>query len=130
MNSSDLVRLGQISANIAGDYRYTEIVSVCLDASTGVVFIRVHNVNPIGGMDGPGGVHNPSLSYEAKTKAGASAKDVIMLLRDTIRSHASIVRDYGTPFKKFEFFVSGENRVAHGLSVKNCQMALTRGMSV
>jgi len=117
------MEIGRISANIAGDYRYTSRVIVELNPNGSVTVVR-RETSAVSGMDGPG------LSYEA----GVFARREIE--KPTGAKIARAVKDcfdttiicYGKPSKNFEWRVYG-TIIAKGVSATKAQKALDAARS-
>ena|SRR3990167_7795575 len=108
-------QIGGISANIAGDYRYTQIFRLFLEEDRSVT-LEVWGTSPIGGMDGSGGVHWDEPEFKAKTCPNATARDVGLLIRGVLKDkvHGGIIRSYGKPTKNFEWY----NHKGRGISMR------------
>jgi uncharacterized protein YuzE len=125
---NDEIRMGSISACIAGDYRYTDSVSVTYDTRSEVVYIRMRHSGAVGGMDGPGG------SYESRVAAKRTIEEptpekIVKHLREMIKC-SDIIVHYGKPTKRFHWFGGGENAPTYGISVKACASALAHVKSM
>lgn len=98
-------QIGGISACIAGDYRYTQIFRLFLEDDRSVT-LEVHGTSPIGGMDGPGGVHEAEPEFKDKTGPNATAREVGVLIRRVLKhkDHGEIIVRYGKPSKNFQWY--------------------------
>lgn len=105
--------IGHISANIAGDPRYTSLIEVTLDGDK--VTVQRLESGAVGGMDGPGGRTGYSVKHTAT--CAVDPKAVVALIK---RAMDSTIKDYGKPTKNFEWAGSKDR----GLSVAKCQTAL------
>lgn len=108
-------QIGGISACIAGDYRYTQIFRLFLEEDRAVT-LEVWGTSPIGGMDGPGGVHAAEPEFKDQTGPNAKPADVAALIRRVLknRTHGDIIASYGKPTKNFEWY----NNKGRGISAR------------
>ena len=111
--------IGSLSACIAGDTRYTDVLRVEWNDDDSVT-VAVYSTMPVGGMDGPGGVHDLELraNYTLQTP---SAKSVMLVIKTYINQGSYSFKRYGVPSKRFSW-----PGVGVGLSTKLCSDALAR----
>lgn len=112
------VIIGSLSANIAGDHRYTDALRVEWNEDK-TVTVSVFSTGAIGGMDGPGGATEPTPQATATTKPLPSAKDVMQLIKRYVNDTSYNFKRYGKPTKNF-YWRGG----ARGLSMALCKRAL------
>lgn len=95
------VNLGYISANIAGDYRYTDTLYVDYVPSTDTVVVRVTEGMPTGGMDS----FTPSTSNEQYRKELPSTdlKGIMMALKEVLTDTRFNFKKYGKPTKNLKW---------------------------
>lgn len=124
MDTSKLTRLGYLSANIAGDYRYTDILNVYHDPSNDTVIVAVSSTDAIGGMDGPGGRHEASLKFTETSKPGVKPGEVLKMIKAVTGNRQWNFKVYGKPTKNFEW-ASGST----GLNVALCTAELAYARS-
>ena len=115
------VQIGSLTANIAGDFRYTDYLTVWYDGSTDKVTVTVSSSAPIGGMDGPGGTHSPDENFRKSTKKAPTARDVMEILKGVIGNDHFNFKRYGKPSKNFRWVGAGQ-----GLSASLCTQALAK----
>jgi len=117
--------IGRLSANLAGDSRYTDVVTVALDDDLSVT-VALNGSGPAGGMDTlPGSPASKPLwntDFERKTGPNAQAKEVVELVYAALRQ-SQVIKRYGKPTKDFEW-TSGDRRRMRGLSIKLVQQIL------
>jgi hypothetical protein len=110
--------IGEVSACIAGDYRYTTFVVIEFDPNINQVIIQRKENGAIGGMDGPGGSYGFGITGErhfdvASTPAQQILNAIKSMFDDTITR-------YGKPSKNFYWQYTGE----YGISKKKLENAL------
>lgn len=120
---NDEIRLGNISACIAGDHRYTDSVSVTYDWKSEGVYVRLYHSGAVGGMDGPGGSYTPHVSRERFLTLTCGPAEIVKAVREMIKC-SDIIVHYGKPTKRFCWFADVENTPVRGLSMKACEAAL------
>lgn len=114
-----MIKLGYLCANIAGDARYTDYLTVYYDPNSDMVKVMVTSSSPVGGMDGPGGVNAPTAEYQASSGAKPTGKVVIHMLKEAIKMDRFNFKRYGKPTKNFRWS-TGEQ----GLNSTHAQGAL------
>lgn len=113
--------IGSIYACIDGDHRYGTRLNV-MKLADGGVQIRLVGTSPIGGMDGPGGTFDKETRLKGWDKA-PSPSELLKELKRLIRTtDGGTIQRYGTPTKKFEWYIDGE--VQCGLNAKLAKAAL------
>lgn len=95
------VNLGYISANIAGDYRYTDTLYVTYVPTTDMIVVRVTEGMPSGGMDS----FTPSTSNEQYRKELPSSdlKAIMMALKEALTDSRFNFKKYGKPTKNLKW---------------------------
>ena len=126
MEPTKRVRVGRLSACIAGDRRYTDTITVWLNAS-GAVDIEVTETSAAGGMDGPGGATEPTPTFKANVGAAegkpfADPRLVMVALKRALGNDRFSFRKYGKPTQRFTWTTG-----ATGLSAAACKEALVAG---
>ena len=113
-----MIRIGEISACIAGDSRYTSRVQVWSNGD--VVEVRLYESGAVGGMDGPGGRFE--LPGKVLSTVPFKAKDISIAVRHACNADDTI-RRYGKPSKEFRW---GQywHPVAQGISVAKVKVAM------
>lgn len=112
------VTIGTISANIAGDYRYTDTLRVELDVESNTVTISVFTTGAVGGMDGPGGATEPRADFTSSCPADPKA--TLALVKGVLAQGRYNFKNYGKPTKNFRW-VGVEKR---GLSLALVKQAI------
>lgn len=109
--------IGYITANIAGDARYTTRIEVWSDGRA--CEVRISETGAVGGMDGPGGRFNVPGRVLATTTCEPAR--VARVVRDECnRDH--VIKRYGKATKKFVWlapcthYTHVDNIVARGIS--------------
>ncbi len=97
--------IGSISANIAGDHRYTDTCQVKYDADANNVVVEVFSTGALGGMDGPGGRTEPRAEFNETCKA--EPKAVLALVKRVMKDGRYNFKTYGKPTKRFSWAVNG-----------------------
>jgi hypothetical protein len=129
MDQND-IRLGNISACIAGDLRYSTMITVWFNTVTRVATIDRAESCPRGGMDGGTVVMwhlSDSVTYGEKLTATRNelANLIVKAVKFLIAAEmGGTVKRYGTPQKNFVWTSRHDDRYVKGLSVKNCLLAL------
>lgn len=95
------VNLGYISANIAGDTRYTDTLYIDYVPSSDTVVVRVTEGQPTGGMDS----FTPSYSREQyRNELPASdLKGIMMALKEALTDNRFNFKKYGKPTKNLKW---------------------------
>lgn len=92
-------QIGDITASIAGDYRYTTRITVEYDPDTHDVVIKRMENGAVGGMDGPGGSHGFGVTGEKHLDATRqSAQQIVNEIKNMFDN---TVTRYGKPTKNF-----------------------------
>lgn len=113
------ITIGHISANIAGDARYTDRLTLTYDPTSRVVTCEVRTT---GGMDGPGGADPSRLEMSQSTVADPTPKQVMDLVNAALSRNDFSFKRYGTPSKRFTWnTLDGDKR---GLSLALAKAAL------
>jgi hypothetical protein len=123
MDTTNLARLGYLSANIAGDYRYTDTLEVWHNASDDTVIVTVKSSGAVGGMDGPGGATEATYQHKEVSKPGAKASEVLKMIKAVTTNGSWNFKTYGKPTKNFRWTSGGP-----GLNAALCssELALAR----
>lgn len=108
--------IGMLSANIGGDARYTDRLSVRYDNENNKVIVRVESTGAAGGMDGPGGTTEPRIEW-ADTVAPNPAQ-VVASIKRAMKS-SNVLRGYGK-LKNFVWTTSWKR----GVNAANAKEAL------
>lgn len=111
-----MVKIGYISACIAGDYRYSSEVAVQLDGDK--VHVILSENGAVGGMDGPGG----ATDFRETSRVTVDAKKPGEIVKAIRSMFDSTIKRYGKPTKNFVWPAIGR-----GLSVELCKKALAYG---
>ena len=95
------VNLGYISANIAGDTRYTDTLYIDYIPSSDTVMVRVAEGTPSGGMDS----FTPSYSREQyRNELPASdLKGIMLALKEALTDSRFNFKKYGKPTKNLKW---------------------------
>lgn len=95
------VNLGYISANIAGDTRYTDTLYIDYMPSSDTVVVRVAEGTPSGGMDS----FTPSYSREQyRNESPASdLKGIMLALKEALTDNRFNFKKYGKPTKNLKW---------------------------
>lgn len=95
------VNLGYISANIAGDTRYTDTLYIDYMPSSDTVVVRVAEGTPSGGMDS----FTPSYSREQyRNESPASdLKGIMLALKEALTDSRFNFKKYGKPTKNLKW---------------------------
>lgn len=95
------VNLGYISANIAGDTRYTDTLYIDYMPSSDTVVVRVAEGTPSGGMDS----FTPSYSREQyRNELPASdLKGIMLVLKEALTDNRFNFKKYGKPTKNLKW---------------------------
>jgi len=118
--------IGIVGADIDGDHRYYQELTVTHDPSTDEITIVVKDQGAAGGMDGPGGSTGFMLSGKQVLPAGAKGKDVVATIKDMIYQYADTIKRYGKPSKNFTWANSTYSRGPKGLNAKLATAALRK----
>ena len=124
--------IGYIDADIDGDHRYNQQLSVIHDPNTDGITIIVQDAGAVGGMDyhGPGeGRSDYYISGRQVLQPGAKGKDLVAAIRNMINRTADTIKRYGKPSRNF---VWGENMWSggpKGLNIKLANAALQKARS-
>jgi len=124
--------IGYIEANIDGDYRYNQQLSVIHDPSTDGITIIVQDAGAVGGMDyhGPGeGRSDYYTSGRQMLQPGAKGKDLVAAIRTMIGRTADTIKRYGKPSKNFIWGEGMWSSGPKGLNVKLANAALQKARS-
>lgn len=117
------MEFGRISANIAGDYRYTSRVTVDLNPD-GSVTVKRHESGAVSGMDGPGGTYEAGV-FARREIAKPTGSKIARAVKDCFDT---TITEYGTPSKNFEWLLYGRV-IAKGVSATKAQKALDEARS-
>lgn len=109
------MEIGSLSANIAGDHRYTDRLSVIDEGDK--VRITVSSTGAVGGMDGPGGAYEPFVNFNETCER--SPKAVLTLIKKVISNANWNFKRYGKPTRRF-WWAHGDN----GISLATIKAAL------
>lgn len=95
------VNLGYLSANIAGDTRYTDTLRIDYAPDTDMVSLSVSEGQPAGGMDS----FTPSTSREQYRKEFLSSdlKGIMMALKEVLSDTTFNFKRYGKPTKNLRW---------------------------
>ena len=95
------VNLGYLSANIAGDTRYTDTLRIDYAPDTDMVSISVSEGQPVGGMDS----FTPSTSREQYRKEfpASDLKSIMMALKEVLADTMFNFKRYGKPTKNLRW---------------------------
>lgn len=106
------VNLGYLSANIAGDVRYTDSLYVDYIPESGAVVVSVFCGSPMNGMDS----FAPSRASEQYRKefAASDLKGIAASLKEVLGDSAFNFKRYGKPSKNLKW-----NNRAVGMSAAN-----------
>ena len=118
--------IGVIGADIDGDHRYYQELTVTHDSSTDEITIVVKDQGAAGGMDGPGGTTGFMLSGKTVLPAGAKGRDVVAAIKNMISRTADTIKRYGKPSKNFTWADSIYSRGPKGLNAKLATAALRK----
>lgn len=115
------VRLGGMSANIAGDWRYTDNIVVDFNPNDGSVTVTVSSQGPVGGMDYDSGgkLYDPSVDWQQSTGPNAKPAEVMKLLKIPLSNDNFNFRRYGKPTKNFRW-----DGIGRGLSIALVKQAI------
>lgn len=115
---SAMITIGELTACIAGDYRYSTSLKVKADPSTKLVTVTVAENGAAGGMDGPGGA-TPFHQTFITEMTDPTPRELVEAVRRAIdfedMSGAGVLRKYGKPSKSFLWGAHYNARLA-GLS--------------
>jgi hypothetical protein len=113
MEVGDMIKIGDLDANIAGDYRYTDILEVFYVPETNDVHVKVKSSSPGGGRDTLG---SELLWTEVvNRKCEAHPKCIIKLIKNIIAGPNLNFKRYGKPSKNFEW-ITKCHRTNYGLN--------------
>ncbi len=115
-----MVKIGSISACIAGDHRYTERLEVFCDGNT--CEVRYQDTGAVGGMDGPGGAY--SNPWKVLTVVSADAKSIANAVRNACNEN-HVIREYGKPSKYF-YWGTYACGIIHGISIAKVEKTLQK----
>lgn len=95
------VNLGYLSANIAGDARYTDTLRIDFIPVTDTVSLSVLEGQPVGGMDS----FTPSTSREQYRKEfpASDLKGIMMALKEVLSDTTFNFKRYGKPTKNLRW---------------------------
>lgn len=95
------VNLGYISANIAGDTRYTDTLYIDYVPSSDTVVVRVTEGQPTGGMDS----FTPSASNEQYRNElpAVDLKGIMLALKEALTDSRFNFKKYGKPTKNLKW---------------------------
>lgn len=119
------IRIGSLSASIDGDSRYTDTITVYVNADDSVS-IEVTESTADGGMDGPGGFA-PGRLQSHHYPATTTAKDILKGIKKITSSDVYNFKKYGKPSKRFNWIATTSNYGAFGLNLQLLQDALGLG---
>jgi len=109
-----MIKFGELDANIAGDHRYTDVLTVSYDSENKNVHIQVRSSSPNGGMDTLGsGIHWRSMHDEI---VAAEPKVILKSVKRVISNSSYNFKTYGKPTKRFEWMTS-HREYSQGLNV-------------
>lgn len=115
-------KIGRIHATIGGDYRYATIIEVWAGADGAE--IRLTSTDPVGGNDGPGGVHESHkvlASWTGTLPTPAALVKALKVLFATV--DAGTVARYGKPTKNFTWYYPN-GVITKGLSAAIAKRAM------
>jgi hypothetical protein len=125
--------IGFIEANIDGDYRYNQQLSVTHDPDTDEITILVRDAAAVGGMDYRGPGEGPS-SYHTTGKqvlpAGTNGKGLIVAIKAMIKRRGDTIKMYGRPTKNFVWGQSMYSSGPKGLSAALATAALKQSRTM
>jgi hypothetical protein len=119
------VKLGSLNAHIPGDYRYSDSLNVMFNPNDDTVIVTVNETGAAGGMDSQYGATPSRESFKRVSKPGASAAEVMMIIKSVINNDSYLFKRYGKPTKNF-VWGSVYNPIGKGLSSAMCAQALAR----
>lgn len=116
-------RIGYIYADIAGDSRYGQTLSVWYDGIDARLVVKENGA--VSGSDGPGS-SMPWEDQEASVIKKATPKKIIDSIRFYIDSRCcSTIKEYGKPSKNFKWGTSyHSDPFRKGISTAKCKVAL------
>lgn len=113
------ILMGELSASIAGDYRYTDHLKVAYDPSEDQVVVSVSQEAPAGGMDSFTG----SSSFGRQDHyTQPDPRSVMETLSNVIQDRRYNFKLYGKPTKNFYWYGTREK----GYSLRLIRAALDR----
>jgi len=119
--------IGYVSACIGGDERYRQYLEVCIvipeDGHPPRTVIRLHESNPVGGMDGPGfseGKYIVNRSCISSKGLKDLSRYTVQMVKSILDNEGDTIKRYGKPTKTFRWSPTGTK----GLSVTSCLEAL------
>jgi len=95
--------LGSLSANIAGDHRYTDTLKVMHSRSDESVLLVVQSSGASGGMDGNGGTTNMGIQMTVNLPNGVKAGEVLKAIKKILADTKWNFKAYGKPTKNFNW---------------------------
>ncbi len=93
--------IGNLSANIAGDERYTDRMTVTYDRETRTATVTVNETTAAGGMDGPGGSSSVTGNAFEESCACPNGAALLALVKKAINVPGFNFKQYGKPTKRF-----------------------------
>jgi hypothetical protein len=91
------IGLAHISANIAGDYRYTDTMRVEYAPDTDTVIVRASISSPVGGMDSF--TRSDSTEKFRKEFPADDLKGIMSAIKDVLTDNSYNFKRYGKPTK-------------------------------
>lgn len=119
------IKLGSLSASIAGDERYTDYLDVLMDPTTHAVTVVVSSTGAAGGMDGRGGITGRIEEFRKMTRPNPKPAEIMRLIKEPIANDRQFnFKRYGKASKEFiwTFSYSARDR---GLTPANLLQALS-----
>ena len=114
-----MIKLGHLKANIDGDARYTDTLSVFYNEQGDVVLLEVTETGAASGMDGDGSSYAPRVSLTDEVQANPKA--VMAAIKLMIANPRFNFKRYGKPSKNWKW----EHHMHSGnLNAKACAAAL------
>lgn len=118
--------IGNLSACIGYDSRYTDVLNVSYDSETDTVEAIVKCYSPMGGMDGD---ETPYMSGGCTLTAPASdVKKVVEMVQSIVKNDRWNFKRYGKPSKNMEWYLPGGTRyepnAVYGLSSAKVKQVL------
>ena len=119
MDTTKYMLLGYLSANIAGDTRYTDTLQVWHSRSDESVTLTVKSTGASGGMDGNGNTTDMGIKLTVSLPDGVKAGEVATAIKKILADTQWNFKEYGKPTKNFRWIPSN-----HGVSVSVVQASL------